>query len=172
MDGELPENLSLKLVRQIRKSPSNKKAPIIFITNQSSSIGLKEAFEAGVTFFLTRPLDQKKVLRLLNATRGSMLAERRAYHRVLVEAPVRFQAGAKAGQGQSVNISRSGILFEARGTLARGDVVEMEIALPAPAGTIRAVGEVARLDPEGRAGVRFRRLAAADLEQLQNFLGV
>ena len=172
IDAELPDVSGLELVRKIRKSSSNSKIPIVFITNQASSIPLSDAFEAGVTFFLTRPLDVKKVQRLLNATRGAMLVERRRYHRVPVQAPVVFKAGAKTGKGHSVNISRSGILLEARGGLKMGDVVEMEISLPGPAGMVRAVGEVVRVDDAGHAGIHFTKLSAADLEQLQNFIGV
>ncbi|MFQ5816671.1 MAG: response regulator [Terriglobia bacterium] len=172
VDGELPEQRSLELVREIRKSPSNKKTPVIFITNPDSSIQLSDAFRAGVTFFLTRPLDRNKVIRLLHATHGSLLWERRNYQRVPVRAPVRFKAGSKSGRGTSVNISRRGILFAAREALAAGDTVEMEIGLPAPAATIRAVGEVVQGDSEGCTRVCFTRLAAADLEQLQNFIGI
>lgn len=172
VDGELPKGQGLALVRMIRKSASNRKAPVVFITNQKSTVSLSDAFEAGVTFFLTRPLDQKKVNRLLNATRGAMLSERRGYHRVAVEVLVRFKSGPKKGQGSSVNISRSGILFEAGGALAPGDKVEVEFALPHQSGVVTAQGQVARVDSEGRAGVRFIKLAAADLELLQNFIGI
>ena len=173
VDGELPSMKSLELVQQIRNSPSNKKAPIIFIANPNSTIRIADAFAAGVTFFLTRPLDKSKVQRLLNTTRGSMLAERRSYHRVGVAVPVRFKAGSKSGRGRSVNICRSGILFQAGGLLKPGDTVEMEIALPQPAGAIKATGDMVRLDAaSGAAGVRFTRLPAADIEQLQTFIGL
>lgn len=171
VDGELPNQGGLELVRQVRKSPSNKKAPVVLISNPSSSIRLGDAFQAGVTFFLTCPLDQKKVSRLLNATRGSMLAERRSYHRLPLQAPVRFKVGSKAGQGTSINISRSGILFQAQGLLKAGDTVEMEFGLPQQ-GVLSAQGQVARVDSAGAAGVRFTRLPAADIEKLQTFIGI
>jgi CheY-like chemotaxis protein len=172
IDGELPQGGGLELVRQIRKSASNKNAPIVFITDARSTIRLGDAFQAGVTFFLSRPLDQKKVTRLLNATRGSMLAERRSYHRVAVATPVRWQAGKKSGQVQSVNISRSGILIEAGDALAVGDVAELRFTLPGQATPIQAQAEVVRVDEQGRAGMRFTRLDASGLEQLQSFIGL
>lgn len=172
VDGELPKGKSLQLVQQVRQSPSNSKAPIVFITDENHSVLVREAFAAGVTFFLTRPLDQKKVERLLNVTRGAMLAERRGYYRIPIQAPVRFTTGKKSAEGTSVNISRSGILIEAGGRLAQGDTVEMTIDLPKPGRQIRAVGEVVRVDEQGRAGIHFTRLAAADIEALQNFIGI
>ncbi len=172
LDAELPKLDGLELARHIRKSPSNRKAPIILITDEQSSIGLGDAFQAGVTFFLTRPIDQKKITHLLNATRGTMLSERRRYHRVPLEVPVGFSVAGRAGGGRSTNISCSGILFQGDGTLRPGETLELEFVLPGQREPMRAQGEVARVDEQQRVGVRFMRLAAADVERLQNFVGV
>lgn len=172
LDGELPKLDGLELARLIRNSPSNRKAPIILITDQRSAIGLGDAFQAGVTFFLTRPVDQKKIAHLLNATRGAMLVERRRYHRVPLEVPVGFVGAGRAGQGPSTNISCSGILFQGDGSLQPGETLGMQFPLLGQSEPIHAQGEVARVDEQQRVGVRFTRLAAVDLERLQSFVGV
>jgi len=171
LDAELPKLDGLELARRIRSSPSNRRAPIVLISDAQSSIGLSEAFAAGVTFFLTRPIDQKKLIHLLNATRGTMLAERRRYHRVPLKVLVSFVVVGRAGQGLSTNISCSGILFQGDGSLQPGNTLVTEFVFPGQTEPIHAQGEVARVDEQQCVGVRFTRLAAVDLERLQNFVG-
>lgn len=168
----MPGAAGLELLQTARASAANRDTPIIFIPNKTSSISTAQAFKAGATFLLNRPLDREKVTHLLNATRGTMLAERRNHHRVLLNESVDFSAGTKEGEGNSVNVSRTGILFEAAGVLKAGESVKVEFRLPSEAEPVRAEGVVVHVDSEGRAGVRFSKLAGTDQEKLNKFIKV
>jgi CheY-like chemotaxis protein len=161
---------SFELVGQIRRSPSNQKTPVVLIVDPGSSRKLVETYKAGVTFTLLRPLSEKKLAQILSLASGSMLAEQRNYQRVPASLPIRFRAGPKAGEGKSIDISRTGVLFGTAEARRVGQTVEMEISLPGEGGRISARGEAARVDQEGRVAVRFTRLPVDDLERLKRVL--
>jgi CheY-like chemotaxis protein len=111
LDGKLIGRRRLELVHRIRRSPSNSKTPIVLILDPQDTGWLMDAYRAGVAFSVIRPLGEKKLNQLLTLAGGSMLAEQRSYIRLPASLPVRFLAGKRSGQGQSINISRSGLLF-------------------------------------------------------------
>jgi CheY-like chemotaxis protein len=161
---------SFELVGQIRRSPSNQKTPVVLIVDPGNSKKLVEAYKAGVTFTVLRPLNEKKLAQILSLARGSMLAEQRNYHRVPASLPIRFRAGPRTGEGKSIDISRTGVLFGTAEAMRVGQTVETEISLPGEGSRISAGGEAARVDQEGRVAIRFTRLPVDDLERLKRFL--
>ena len=68
--------------------------------------------------------------------RQTVQAERRRSSRFPIEREVRYQAlnkrgGEKAGEGRTINISSSGVLFSAEHTLPQGRRIELSISWPA-----------------------------------------
>lgn len=99
-----------------------------------------------------------------------MLAEQRNYARVPVSLPVRCRAGVKAGEGQSINFSRSGVLFRSPLELRLGENLEVEIEIAGRSQTISSRGKVARLDSTGQVALHFTQISVDDREELGKFL--
>jgi DNA-binding response OmpR family regulator len=75
LDLMMPGLDGFELTRQIRKSFLNWGVPVIVVSGREDKKTMQEAFEAGATFFLHKPLDKKKLSRLLATTLGSMLQQ-------------------------------------------------------------------------------------------------
>ena len=88
LDLLMPKPDGFELARQVRRSSWNRRTPIVIVTAREDPTTMQEAFAAGGTFFLQKPVDRRKLIRLLNSTRGTMLEERRRYKRVSVHTEV------------------------------------------------------------------------------------
>ena len=77
LDLMMPNVDGFELARRIRQSSQNKRTPIVIITARDDKETMAQAFEAGGTFFLNKPVDKERLTGLLNSTRGTMLEERR-----------------------------------------------------------------------------------------------
>src|SRR5205809_2959508 len=88
LDLHMPKIGGLELTRHIRKSSWNKLTPVIVVTGGCGTETMQSVFEAGATFFLQKPVDRHKLLRLFRVAQGSMAETRRRCIRVPLETPV------------------------------------------------------------------------------------
>lgn len=170
LDLLMPTVDGFELARQIRRSPSNKRTPIVVVTGREDNQAMEEAFAAGATFFLQKPLDRAKLIRLLNSTRGSMLEERRRYKRISVRTEVACQVGSHKFTGMSANLSQSGLLFEGDGSVEPGNAVRLAFRLPEQKLTIEAKGVAVRVDERQRVGVRFTQISEEDRQRIRGLV--
>lgn len=170
LDLMMPKVDGFELARQIRRSPSNSRSPIVIVTGRTDRKTMDDAFAAGATFFLHKPVNKANLIRLLNSTRGSMLEERRRYKRASLRTPVTCRAGAHTFTGLSANLSQSGILFESDGSLKPGSSVRLAFRLPEQKAALEVEGVVARVDEKRRAGVRFTEISAEDRQRLRDLV--
>lgn len=170
LDLMMPKLDGFELARQIRRSPSNSRTPIVVVTGREDRETIEQAFAAGATFFLAKPIDRPKLIRLLNSTRGAMLEERRRYQRVPLRAEVTCMFDSRTTRGQSVNVSLSGLLFESEGSLTPGTRIRLGFHLPTQAKEILAEAAVVRVDDQRRAGARFTDMSAEDRQRLRDFV--
>lgn len=154
LDWDTPELNGEGLTQRIRASRSNGKIPIAMITERSDARSITVGFKVGVNFFLSKPIGQTELSRLLNATRGSMLEERRRYLRVPFKNPVACASGEKKGSGQGVNLSITGLLVALAPGPAVGTEVTLEFSLPGGQ-KLALAAVVARLGPGGQVGLKF-----------------
>jgi hypothetical protein len=109
----------------------------------------------------------KELTRLLNASRGAMLEDRRRYQRAAAAGPVFCAWEKKQVKGQGVNVSSSGLLATLSPRPEVGESVEVEFTLPKSSQTLTLNGEVVRHGPGGQVGIRFARVAQEDSERLK-----
>lgn len=128
LDLRMPEMDGLELARRIRKSKSNQRVPIVMLTGADGSV-MKASFDAGINFFLQKPVTIERLRHLLNATRGSMLEERRRYQRAPVKVWVRLEWEGRQTSGRSVNLSSEGMLVSLSKPPAEGAEVSVEFEL-------------------------------------------
>jgi CheY-like chemotaxis protein len=154
LDLQMPKVHGLQLVRRIRESSWNKSTAIVVITGQRERRTMQSAFAEGATFFLEKPIDRHRLLRLFRAVRGTLSYNRRQFARISFRAEVAYECRGVTSRGVSSNLSLGGILFEAP-QLRRGDAVRFSFHLPSTNVLVDALGKVVRIDEKNRAGVRF-----------------
>jgi PleD family two-component response regulator len=78
----MPAPDGAELARQVRASRVNASTVIVMITGEQDRTVMGRAFEAGVEFFLFKPVERNKLLKLIRATEGPIERERRRFTRV------------------------------------------------------------------------------------------
>ena len=159
-----------ELVKGMRESPSNKLAPIVMLTSVGDVATMRKAFQVGVTFFLSKPCDPKRLRGLLNAMRGQMLLEKRRYARLPLRTIVQCRVGNNTFKTLSVDLSQSGMLLEAAGPLNVGAEADLQFDLPDNAGHLNIHGKVVRTDANNRPAVQFGTLSPQDRKALSDFI--
>jgi len=61
-DLNMPKMDGIELIRTIRKSPSNRDAPVIMLTRQGDREPKKEKFDAGANVYLVKPAPARHLL--------------------------------------------------------------------------------------------------------------
>ena len=159
----------LDVLEGLRKSPSNKNSVTFAVLNGRTTTF--KAFELGAKFVLQKPISQINAMRCFSAALGFMMRERRRYFRNPVEMPtiVTF------GQGQELkvtatNVSDGGMAIRFRGKLPRGGVSRVSFTLPASQISMEPRAELAWVDGDGRAGIRFVDLPRSSRQHLERWL--
>ncbi|MGH9862088.1 MAG: response regulator [Candidatus Acidiferrales bacterium] len=167
LDWEMADVGGEDLTKMIRRSKSNRTIPIAMITPTNDTKAIAAGFKAGVTFFLSKPFGPAELARLLNASRGAMLEERRRYMRVPVRMAVECHWGNKHGTGQSVDISCSGLLLTMPSPPEQGAKLAVRFTLPRTKWAFELDAEVARVTPGNQVALHFLKI---DTEQRNEIL--
>jgi PleD family two-component response regulator len=80
LDMRMPPPDGLELARQVRASRVNASTVIVMITGEQERTLMKRAFEIGVEFFLFKPVERNKLLKLIRVAETSIERERRRFH--------------------------------------------------------------------------------------------
>ena len=163
-----------ELTQRIRRSKSNSKIPVAMLSARTDQRDIARGFKAGATFFLAKPFGTNEIERLLNASRGTMLEDRRRYQRVPLQVPTLCDWGqkrqAKRITGRSLNVSSSGLLLKISPQPEAGVAVSVELLLPGQQKSLVLKGIVARSGPSDHIAIRFVYLAREQQERLENFV--
>jgi CheY-like chemotaxis protein len=164
LEMDLPNTDGCQLSSWIRRSSRNGRAPIIHMSARPDPYIMDRAFQSGGTFFLVKPLDRMRLMRLFRSTSGIMLQERRRYWRIPLSIPSRCEVGSRKLAGCSIrNLSVTGVLLAAGGALHPGVRVYLVFSLAeSDASPISVWGTVVRVDESGQAGIRFTALRQED----------
>ena len=168
LDLEMPRIHGFDLARLIRQSSRNKTTPVIIVTGRDDRQTMQQAFAAGATFFLQKPVDRQKLARLFRTVGGGMLENRRRSIRVPLHTEVILETGSRTIRGESRNLSQGGMLVEA-GPLQPGDTVRLSFHLPASGAAIAAEGTVVWAD-EKRQGILFNKISAENQQAIREFV--
>ena len=160
----------LELARQMRHSGWNRTTPIILISDDLRPSAMSIGFEAGASFFLYKPIDKGRLLKLIRATQGAMEYGRRRTRRVALQSKVRLRHGTEELECETVDVSLSGILVKADRTLPTGSPVHVSLDLSPRMRPVVSVGSVTRVLGGNQMGIRLDRLTIAESERLQEFL--
>ncbi|MFQ5791782.1 MAG: response regulator, partial [Acidobacteriota bacterium] len=170
LDWLMPEMNGIELARHIRESKRNSTVPIVMLTVKTEPEAMQHAFQAGVNFFLTKPLTAAKAKRLLNVSRGMILAERRREKRVSVSLDVLCSWNGERVRGKALNLSNGGVFLRPEKAPPQGVAITVALQLPGRAQRIELVGTVARVVERTGVGVKFTKCPPADRKLLAEFI--
>jgi len=160
----------IELARQMRCSRRNRTTPIILISDDQRPSAMSVGFEAGASFFLYKPIDKERLLKLIRATQGAMEYGRRRTRRVALQSKVRLKFGVEVLEAETVDLSLCGILVKAGRTLPLGSPVHVSLDLSPQLKPVVGVGSVVRVFGGNQMGIQLDRLTIAESEKLQEFL--
>jgi two-component system chemotaxis response regulator CheY len=170
LDLHMPSPDGIDLARQMRSSRLNRLTPIIMISDDQRPSALSVGFAAGASFFLYKPIDKDRLLKLVRATQGTMEQERRRTRRVPIQSKVSLQFGAEELEGKTIDVGMGGLLVHASRVLPLGSSLRMNLQLSPRMEPIAAGGSVVRILNGNQMGIQLNQLALSESERLQEFL--
>jgi len=169
-DLEMPSPDGLELTRRARDSGLNQRTPIIVLSEDQSSAAAARAFSAGASFFVYKPVDKPRLLRLLHATEGAIEHERRRFRRVPLRSKVKLGHGAKEWFGETIDLSLDGVQVKAGEKVPAGSVVSVSLLLEPGMKPIEGQGSVVRILGDDRMGIQLDHITIEESARLQEFL--
>ena len=170
LDMRMPPPDGLELARHTRASRINAPAVIVMITGEHDNTLMKRAFEIGVQFFLFKPVERNKLLKLIRVAEHSIEQERRRFTRVPLPRPVSLQANDKHLEGTTVDISFDGMLLQSYLVLSAGTRVQLTLDLQNGSTSLLLEARVLRTPGAERMAVQFKSPNATERSRLQEFL--
>jgi DNA-binding response OmpR family regulator len=170
LDLHMPSPDGIELARQMRNSRFNRTTPIILISDDQRPSALSVGFAAGASFFLYKPIDKDRLLKLVRATQGAMEHEQRRTRRVLIQSKVRLKFAEEEFEGETVDVSMGGLLVRAPRIAPIGSALRMSLHLSQRMKPIMAAGSVVRILGGNQMGIQLDQLNFRDSDRLQEFL--
>jgi two-component system chemotaxis response regulator CheY len=170
LDLHMPFPDGIELARQMRSSRFNRTTPIVLISDDQRPSALSVGFAAGASFFLYKPIDKDRLLKLVRATQGAMEHEQRRTRRVAIQSKLTFTFGGQELEGETVNVSMSGLLLRAPQIAPVGASLHMSLQFSQEMKPIMAAGSVVRIQGGNQMGIQLDQLTLPDSERLQEYL--
>jgi len=170
LDLRMPAPNGVEVAQQIRESGLNRMTPVVMLSDDQKPGVVAEAFGAGANFFLYKPVDRPRLLKLVRATQGAVEQERRRFRRLRMQFKVRLGFDNKEFDGETLDISLNGMLVKARTSLPVGSPVRVSLYAFPHGKPIVGAGSVVRTVAENQMGIYFNQLTAAESERLQDLL--
>jgi len=170
LDMRMPPPDGVELARQIRASRVNASTVIVMITGEEERTLMKRAFEAGVEFFLFKPVARNKLLKLIRVAEGPIERERRRFTRVRMRCRVSLESGNDRLEGTTQDLSLSGALVQSGRAYPLGTRVTVSLELEAGTPALRSGALVVRTVGMDRMGIQFENLGPAESIRLQEYL--
>jgi two-component system sensor histidine kinase BarA len=110
VDVNMPPPDGMEVTRQIRASEFNRKTPVIMMTGHEDPQMVARGFQAGISFFLYKPIVKDRLLNLVRVSHSVNRVEKRRFHRVAVQRKVEVETSGKILAGETVDVSLNGLL--------------------------------------------------------------
>ena len=170
LDLQMPAPDGTDLARYARRGGLNQMTPIIIVSDDQSPAAVSSGFAAGAHFFVYKPIDKTKLLRLIRAAHGAMQQERRRFRRVPLHTRVRLQTEKTECDGETIDVSFNGMLVKTPVALPVASAVRVSLYAPDDNVPIRGSGSVVRALSGDRLGIQLNRLAPVESSRLQDLL--
>ena len=170
LDVRMPPPDGIELTRRIRASGLNRTTPIALITGEEDNTVLARAFEACANFFLFKPIDRHRILRLIRLTGDSIQREARRFQRVTVRCNVSIESGQERLSGWTLDLSLSGLFVQASRALPVGSAVRVSLDLESGTPPLCVAARVVRVAGDDCMGLQIQNAGSDENMRLQEFL--
>jgi CheY-like chemotaxis protein len=170
LDERMPELEGVELARLVRATGLNRSTPIVMITGETDRTVLARAFEVGVNFFLFKPIDRHRILRLIRVSEDSIEREARRFNRVKLNCNVALECESKRLTGTTLDISLGGLFVRASQAFPVGSSVIVQLEIRAGQRPLRFGARVVRVSGEDCMGLQIDNVRSEDHRALQEFL--
>lgn len=170
LDMRMPPPDGLELARQVRASRLNASTLLVMITGEQERMLMSRAFEAGVVFFLFRPVERNRVLKLVRFAEDLVERERRRFTRVPLHCTVYMESTGKQLVGKTVDLSFGGMLVKANLVFPTGTLVQVRLELDSASAPLQFEARVIRTVGTDYMGLQFQQPGAKESARLQEFL--
>jgi DNA-binding response OmpR family regulator len=160
----------IELSREMRRAGFNRTTPIILLSDDQRPSAMSQGFAAGASFFLYKPVDKERLLKLIRATQGRMDHERRQTRRIHFHSKVLLRFGFEEILCELVDVSLDGMLVKAPRTIPAGSSVQVSMELTQKMKPMVGAGSVVRILGGNQMGIHLDRLPVGESERLQEFL--
>jgi DNA-binding response OmpR family regulator len=158
------------LARQMRASGSNRRTPIVMISDDQRPGAVSEGFDAGASFFLFKPVDKERLQKLVRATQACIENGLRRTRRVELKSKVNIAYRGQEIEGETINVSLEGMLIRTPRVVPLGSSVEVSLQMSKADRPIVGVGSVVRVQGREEMGIHLGRLTLEESQRLQEYL--
>ena len=169
-DLRMPAPDGLELTRRTRDSGLNQRTPIVLLSEDQSPAARSQAFAAGASFFVYKPIDKTRLVKLIHATEGAIEHERRRFRRVPLRSKVMLGLGEQRWFGETLDLSLDGMLVKGSERLPQGATVSVNLVLAPGIKPVEGFGSVVRVLSDDRMGIQLNQLPLEESSRLQKFL--
>jgi CheY-like chemotaxis protein len=163
----LAEPGGLELTRQTRRSNLNRDVAIVALSPTNSVKTVRNAFRAGATLVLTKPLARAHLVPILTAMDRPGWKDQRHAARMPLFAPVNCEWNNQQFALCSLNISESGMLLEPAIDAEIGQELGLQFEIGEAQTALHARARIVRKEGGERMGVEFTGLAPEDKNAIQ-----
>jgi CheY-like chemotaxis protein len=168
----MPGPDGIKLARQILDSQPNKDTIVVMLSVKDDIQTLREAFGAGVTFVVPKPIASARILPMLAAVDSPNWEVRRHAARLPISTEVNCEWGNQGFSMRSVNISESGMLLRSSHAVKVeiGGEVSLEFKIVELRASLNVRARIVRKEGSEGVGVEFIGLQVEDRNAIQLYI--
>jgi CheY-like chemotaxis protein len=166
----MPQPDGLEFARRIRSSQLNRETTIAMLSPTDDVEMLRQAFGAGVTFVLPKPIVAARVLAILTAMASPQWKVRRHAARLPLITEVNCKWGDQNLSMRSVNISESGMLLQSSDDVKVGQEVLLEFKIAEVRASLNLRARIVRKEGTERVAIEFIDLAPEDQNAIQLYV--
>lgn len=158
-----------QFLKALRQGPSGRPLVSLAILNRRTTPA--EAFRAGATLIVEKPVSVRLLEMIVRASLGEMLQEQRRSFRHAVAMPVTL--GLESGlqvRATAINLSKEGMAIQAPTPIPDRKPIQLRFFLPGTKVDVQASAVVAWADLHGRAGIKFVEVQGQSRNSLENWL--
>jgi CheY-like chemotaxis protein len=168
----MPRPDGLEFARRIRSSQLNGETTIVMLSPTDDIEMTRQAFGAGVTFVLPKPIAAARVIGILTAMASPQWKVRRHAARLPLITDVNCKWGDRNLPMRSVNISESGMLLQSSHAVAveEGREVSLEFKIAEVRASLNLRARIVRKEGAERVGIEFIGLVPEDQNAIQLYV--
>lgn len=170
LDFHMASPDGIELARGMRRSLLNSTTPVVLVSDDQRPRALSVGFDAGANFFIYKPIEKERVLKVVRATQGMADRERRRVRRIPVKRRIVLGRGTEEIEAETIDMSLGGMAVKASRALPLGTFVKLRLHLSEKRDPLIRSGLIVRVSPDNQMGVEMRPLGPTEDDPLQEFL--